>query len=105
QPAAAAESGLKVLDWADSVKLGFEKEVLGFYVSGHPLKRHERMIKALQPVELSRIKELKDASEVLVCGIVLGVKTQMTRRNEVFARVLLEDFHGMLEVLVWPKIL
>jgi DNA polymerase-3 subunit alpha len=95
----------KVPDWADSVKLGFEKEVLGFYVSGHPLRRHERLIQALRPQGLSSLKELKDGSPLLVCGIVLGMKTQMTKRNEVFARVVLEDFEGMLEVLVWPRVL
>jgi DNA polymerase-3 subunit alpha len=99
----APKPGIKVPDWADSVKLGFEKEVLGFYVSGHPLRRFERLIKALGPVELSKVKDLKDSTAVLACGIVLGVKTQMTRRNELFARVMLEDFSGMLEVMVWPN--
>ena len=100
---AAARVSDQVPDWAESVKLGFEKEVLGFYVSGHPLRKHERLMKALGAADLSRLKEARDGQALLACGVVLAVKQQMTRRNEAFARVTLEDFEGQVEVLVWPR--
>jgi DNA polymerase-3 subunit alpha len=100
---AGAGAGTGVPSWIDSVKLGFEKQVLGFYVSGHPLRRYERLIGALGAVDVSRLKELKDGAPVLACGVVLGVKQQLTKRKESFARVMLEDFEGLVEILVWPK--
>ncbi|MES2201524.1 MAG: DNA polymerase III subunit alpha [candidate division FCPU426 bacterium] len=108
-PVAAAEAGgngvAALANWSDSVKLGFEKEMLGFYVTGHPLGRHERLIRALRPHGLAQLADLRDGTPLKVCGIVLGLKTQTTKRGEVFARAMLEDFEGMLEVLVWPMAL
>jgi DNA polymerase-3 subunit alpha len=92
-----------VPEWTQNVKLGFEKEVLGFYVTGHPLAEHERELRCLCSASLSGLKELKDGQACVVGGIILGIKHSLTKRHETMARVTLEDLEGVAEALVWPS--
>ncbi len=105
--AAASQDGSleKVPDWPENVKLGFEKEMLGFYVSGHPLARFESELRALCGRGLGGLKDMKEGQACVVGGLVLGVKHQLTKRKEGMARLTLEDLEGFCEVLVWPRVL
>jgi DNA polymerase-3 subunit alpha len=91
--------------WAESMRLGFEKEALGSYVSGHPLSPYESDLKALRPRSLACLDGLRDGEPVLVAGLVLGLKHLTTKRKEPMARAMLEDLEGMGEVILWPSVL
>jgi DNA polymerase-3 subunit alpha len=99
----AAPAG--ILAWEELEQWAFEKEVLGFYVSGHPLSRWEAVLKAFRCQSLARLDAGRDSQALWVGGIVLGVKHQVTKRQESMARLTLEDFEGLAEVLVWPRVM
>jgi DNA polymerase-3 subunit alpha len=101
----AAGEGPQPPAWHESALLGFEKEALGSYVSGHPLAPFEQELKALRPRSLARLDGLRDGEPVLVAGLVLGLKHLTTKRKEPMARAMLEDLEGMGEVILWPSVL
>jgi DNA polymerase-3 subunit alpha len=100
-----AAPGAQVLAWEELEQWGYEKEVLGFYVSGHPLSRWESVLKAFRCRSLAGLDQGRDSQALWVGGIVLGVKHSVTKRQEAMARLTLEDFEGLAEVLVWPRVL
>ncbi|MBP3284468.1 MAG: DNA polymerase III subunit alpha [Clostridia bacterium] len=93
--------------------LGFEKEMLGLYISGHPLDKYEGVLARvtnLSSLDLSADEEsgqegkpLSDNMDVCVGGIIVGRKNKITKNNEMMSFLTLEDFYGTLEVIVFPK--
>ena len=92
-----------IREWPESQRLAFEKELLGFYVTGHPLARHERLLK-VYAIPVEQLGTLRDGAEVTVGGVLAKVRMTTTKKgNERMAILRLEDFSGGLEVLVFPK--
>ncbi len=87
--------------WSEFEKLQHEKNVLGFYVSGHPLLKYEREVKELSTVPLGDPSALKPGSIVRACGIVTSVKRKIDKRNNTMAFVGIEDFTGTAECIVF----
>ncbi len=86
-------------------KLLLEKEMLGLYISGHPLEPYREMIE-INP-QLSRCAELPDAgdnSHVAVGGIVVAVRQFYTKKNKQMAFVKIEDLTGSLELVIFPDL-
>jgi len=93
-----------VEEWAENVLLGFEKEALGFYITGHPLSRHEAAIKRFATCDNADLAERADKEEVKVCGIVAGLKELVTKKGDRMAFVTLEDLTGFVEMVVFPEV-
>ena len=94
----------KMPEWPENEKLFFEKEMLGFYVTGHPLERYEKELKSYSTVSTGTLALKKDGDEVVIGGLVNKLKfTQTKRTNEKMAIVTLEDLEGTLDLLVFPK--
>jgi DNA polymerase III subunit alpha len=91
-------------DWSEKVLLGFEKEALGFYITGHPLDRHSAVIKRFATCETAGLIERTDKEEVKVCGIVAGIKELTTKKGDRMAFVTLEDLSGFVEMVVFPEV-
>ena len=87
--------------WTEFEKLQHEKNVLGFYVSGHPLLKYEHEVKELSTVPLGDPSALKPGSMVRACGIVTAVKRKIDKRNNTMAFVMIEDFTGAAECIVF----
>jgi DNA polymerase-3 subunit alpha len=87
--------------WSELDKLAKEKAVLGFYVSGHPLRRYEREIHEFANVRLGDVSRLRTGSSVRLCGIVTSVKKKIDKRNNTMAFVGIEDFTGKGECIVF----
>jgi DNA polymerase-3 subunit alpha len=87
--------------WPESEKLQREKNVLGFYVSGHPLLRFEQEITEFANVHLGDVTGFKNGSTARACGIVAAVKKKIDKRNNTMAFVALEDFSGKGECVVF----
>jgi len=101
-PARGAAGALR--DWPESQKLAFEKALLGFYVSGHPLARHETAMKKLASATTRQLLQIEDGKIVTVGGMFTKIKHTTTKKtNEQMAVCLLEDLEGDVEVLVFPK--
>ncbi|MBP1647297.1 MAG: polymerase alpha subunit [Bacteroidetes bacterium] len=87
--------------WSESEKLQREKNVLGFYVSGHPLLKFEQEINEFANVHLGDVAGFKHGSTARACGIVASVKKKIDKRNNTMAFVALEDFGGKGECVVF----
>lgn len=91
-------------EWNDKQLLSFEKESLGFYITGHPLARFSEDIKRFATCDTAGLSERKDKEEVKVCGIISGIKELVTKKGDRMAFVTLEDLVGSLEVVVFPEV-
>ncbi len=107
-----------IKEFTNKVLLALEKEVLGLYISGHPLNEFEEDL--IQKVshytsdfnlvshEDSSIiepKGIRDGMSVVVGGIIAAKKTKTTKNNNLVAFITLEDLYGSIEIIVFPKIL
>jgi len=95
---------LEMAEWDDKLRLGFEKEALGFYVTGHPLGRYAAEIKRFASFDTVSMAELPDKTEVRVCGVVVALKEYITKKNEKMGFVTIEDMVGGVEVVVLPNV-
>ncbi len=93
----------QVPEWSPAQVLTGEKEVLGFYISGHPLSEHEWELEHYV-TPLHELEELPDGAEIRVAGLIRSLsKTVSKRTKETFARFVLEDLHTHVEVIAWPE--
>jgi len=93
-----------VPEWKESQLLAYEKESVGFYISGHPLAAFEADIKRYATATTETLDNIPDGKEVTICGIIAGLKPKMTKKNEKMAIVNLEDLFGTIEVIVFPEL-
>ncbi|MBP3487369.1 MAG: DNA polymerase III subunit alpha [Roseburia sp.] len=100
-----------VEEYTKEIRLGFEKEVLGIYISGHPLEEYEekwrRNISAvttdfLLDEESGEVK-LKDNQSVVIGGMITEKTIKYTKKNETMAFLSVEDLFGTVEVVVFPR--
>ena len=90
-------------EWSRSERLTGEKEMLGFYVTGHPLDDHERALGFFSEFRLGSVPEGRRGQSVRVAGILSGLATQKTRRGGLMARGRLEDASGSIPVVFFPS--
>lgn len=91
-------------EWAEHELLANEKDMLGFYISKHPLARHERLLNAYSTCRISDLANLSDGQRVLIGGLISKVRLTVTRKKgEKMAIIRLEDLNNFLEVLVFPS--
>jgi DNA polymerase-3 subunit alpha len=104
-PAAVAGHRAEIPDteFAKSERLAFEKEMLGLYVSEHPLLGAERALRRYVDGTLSELREGREGELRMVGGIVTSLTRKYTRRGELMATFVLEDLGAALEVMVFPK--
>ena len=104
----------KINEFEEREKLALEKEVLGMYVSGHPLAEYEKEIKNNTSIDNGKINALKedldsyltlDEQEVILGGMIVNKRIQTTKRNDIMAFLELEDLYGTIEVIVFPQTL
>ena len=101
----------QIAEYPKDIILTFEKEVLGIYLSGHPLERYrnmmEKMISAktsdFQPDDETGIPEVYDNQKVIVGGMITDKTIKYTKNNKVMAFLTLEDLVGTVEVVVFPR--
>jgi DNA polymerase-3 subunit alpha len=93
-----------IAEWEEKERLGREKESLGFYISGHPLTRHEKTMAKFCTANTAVLSEIGDGQSVRIGGMVAGAKVIRTKRDEPMAFIQLEDLHGSIEVVVFPSV-
>ena len=91
-------------EWDKSVLLNFEREMLGLYVSDHPLFGLEHILAAVAEVSVADLQTdaVRDGQMVTVAGILSSVTRRMTKDGKAWAQVSLEDLEGAVEVLFFP---
>jgi DNA polymerase-3 subunit alpha len=90
-----------VPDWADKEKLAGEKELLGFWVTGHPLDRYDDKISELATHDTSTLEGLAKGVEVKLCGVFTTITRKRNKEGKAWAATVLEDRIGAVEALVF----
>ncbi|MDA8234893.1 MAG: DNA polymerase III subunit alpha [Clostridia bacterium] len=84
--------------------LAMEKEIVGLYISGHPLAEYRDLLNNLKVAATTQLKELKDGEQAVIGGLVAGIKRITTRRGEDMLFFNLEDLTGTVEVVMFPRV-
>ncbi len=101
---AKRSSGPRVPPWSIAEKLAFEKELLGFYVTGHPLDDYRPALESGKFVPIAKLSEQEDKSTVSIAGALITVDKKFTKKDsKPFAVVVIEDFTASLEVMIWSE--
>jgi len=99
------DADLPVIDeWPENQLLGYERELLGFYVSAHPLAKFEKVLRTYASATTVSLTELKDQESLTIGGIVNTIKEITTKKGDRMAFVGLEDLDGRCEIVVFPEL-
>ena len=90
-----------VPDFTDKEKLAGEKEMLGFWVTGHPLDRYADKVAELATHDSGNLEGLGKGAEVALCGVLTGITRKRNREGKPWAAMTLEDRNGSVEALVF----
>jgi DNA polymerase-3 subunit alpha len=91
--------------WSDHEKLSYEKELLGFYVSGHPLDAYSDVFAAKNYQPIASLGELDDRSQFKTAGAIVQIDRKFTRKEgKPFAVIWIEDLSATIEVVVWNDV-
>ncbi|MCU0821028.1 MAG: DNA polymerase III subunit alpha [Spirochaetes bacterium] len=93
-----------VEDFSDKEKLNYEKEVLGLFITGHPLERYKDEIADLPFTPINRLSEIENANEAQLLGLITNVKTKLSKSGKTYAIGTIEDTGGIIEVLFFPDV-
>jgi DNA polymerase-3 subunit alpha len=100
---APAEKPLpNIPDWDEHQRLAAEKEILGFFITGHPLEKYRDKLldfSALSTEDVCNMKSSTGRDEVLVAGILKGVRIQKSKKGDLYGQGRLEDMIGAVDVL------
>ena len=105
------DAGLRVIpeiplgEWEKSIVLANEREMLGLYVSDHPLHGLEQVLATASDCSIAQLHqgERSEGSTVTIGGLVTGVQRKTTKQGSVWAIVTLEDLDGAIDVMVFPQ--
>jgi DNA polymerase-3 subunit alpha len=102
-----------VPEYNEKAILSMEKEMVGVYLSGHPLSEYEKVMEKYATTNSNEISEIKDGHEetgiydgtkVVLGGIIIKKQNKITKNNNMMAFITLEDLYGTVEGIVFPKI-
>ncbi|MEE8503554.1 MAG: DNA polymerase III subunit alpha [candidate division NC10 bacterium] len=91
-------------EWSHAQRLTAEREILGFYITGHPLSEYEALLKRYATAASDELSNLRDKETVSLCGIITAVKEISTKSGDRMAFVTLEDLRGSVELIVFPDL-
>ena len=89
-------------DWDEHQRLGHEKEILGFFITGHPLEKYREKLldfNALSTTEVAELKSSTGRDEVLIGGILKNIRVAKSKKGDLYAQGQLEDMNGSVDVL------
>jgi DNA polymerase-3 subunit alpha len=90
-------------DWPDDEKLKMEKDILGFYFSGHPLDKYQTICRRCVTLQSRNINEDTPEGAYTVLGIVKGLRTHYDKRGNRIAFAMIEDFNGTVDAAFFSK--
>ncbi|MCP3872950.1 MAG: DNA polymerase III subunit alpha, partial [Desulfobacteraceae bacterium] len=93
-----------VEEWEENILLSFEKESLGFYISGHPLDKYEDTIRKYTTVNSVSIQDIADEKMIRMAGSLKILKLHKTKKGDMMAFSAIEDQSGSVEVVVFPNL-
>jgi DNA polymerase-3 subunit alpha len=105
-PAPASKpTSRRVIPWTEHEKMSYEKELLGFYVTGHPLDAYAALLSEGKYQTITSLNELADRASFKIAGALVQVDKKFTKKEgKPFAVVFLEDLTATLEVVLWNEV-
>jgi len=95
-------------EWSEQELLGFEKEALGFYITGHPLNKFRGYLESLMTVRTSSLhssERLRGLDSIMIAGIVHSIRKSQTKaKQETMANIILEDEEGYADIIIFPDV-
>ena len=105
QERATSTRSKSVAPWSEHEKMSYEKELLGFYVTGHPLDAYAEMFANRNYQTIESLSELSDRAQFKIAGAIVQIEKKFTRKEgKPFAVVWVEDLTGTLEVVLWNEV-
>ena len=101
QPAHQEHPLPRLPDWTPQQKLSNEKEVIGIYITGHPLDAYSDKVAELSTHATETLEGLERGAEVAICGILTGIQRKRNRDGKLWAAMRLEDRTGSVEAMVF----
>jgi DNA polymerase-3 subunit alpha len=102
-----AERLPNIPDWDEHTRLSYEKEILGFFITGHPLEKYADKLADFNAKTAEEVLTMKSTpkgvDEIYVGGILTGVRAAKSRKGEMYAQGGLEDMTGKVDILVFPE--
>ncbi|MBU1906485.1 MAG: DNA polymerase III subunit alpha [Candidatus Omnitrophica bacterium] len=94
----------RVREWPEPQLLAFEKDMLGFYISGHPLARYAKQLKRFSSSSTGTLSKHSDQDAIKLVGLIAKIKNTVTRaKQEKMSILKIEDLTGIVEGLVFPR--
>ncbi len=94
-------------DWDEHVRLTAEKEILGFFITGHPLEKYKDKLEDLQALRLDEIAAMTKSTgkdeTISTAGIIANLRVLKSKRGDFYAQATLEDMSGSLDMIVFPE--
>lgn len=94
----------EIEEWNESELLNYEKESLGFFITGHPLARYEPILKKFANTDTLNLQELSEGRVVRIGGIIRDYKRHNDKKGETMAFVTLEDLSGLVEAILFSSL-
>ena len=94
----------EIPEWPESQLLAFERELLGFYVTTHPLSKYEKTLKNYATATTDTLAEFRDQEEVTLGGVVDALKEITTKKGDRMAFLTLQDLTGSCEIVAFPDL-
>ena len=90
-------------EWEKMVLLGYEREMLGLYVSDHPLLGVEHILKSVSDFTISQISEVSHDQIITICGLITQIQRKVSKQGTPWAIVTVEDLEGAIDVLFFSN--
>jgi DNA polymerase III subunit alpha len=94
-------------DWDEHTRLAAEKEILGFFITGHPLEKYKDKLQDLQALTTAEIAAVKSSTgkdeNITTAGIITNLRVLKSKKGDFYAQAALEDMAGSVEMIVFPE--
>lgn len=95
---------IEMEEWDDKLLLSNEKEMIGFYITGHPLEKYGGLLEKFTDANALSIRDVPNGKTSRIGGIVRGVKPLRTKKGDMMAFATIEDMHGSVEIVIFPGV-
>ncbi len=89
--------------WSEADRLQREKELIGIYISGHPLEQYRDVVEGFSTRRLDQINALGDGAQLLVCGMISAFRTLINKKDKKMALGAIDDFGGSLKFMAFEE--
>jgi DNA polymerase-3 subunit alpha len=91
-------------EWTEKERLAKERDVVGFYVTGHPLSRYEVEYRSFTNFHIGEVEDNKEIENVRACGVITNIRTKIDKSGKPMAFFTIDDFSGSCECLMFSKV-